>query len=113
MKRRQFIVAALSTAATGCAIIRAQPVNELPGGSVTGVVTGPSGPIGGATVTVTPGDNSYHATQTDEQGYYALSGLLAGPASIHVEAAGYQSLDAAIQIPANAALTENVSLTPR
>ena len=117
--RRHLIAAALSiaafmaTAAAGCAIIRAQPADELPGGSISGVVTGPSGPIAGATVTVTPGDNSYHVAQSDEHGYYSLTALLAGPASVQVEAAGYQPLDAAVRILADATVTENVSLTPQ
>lgn len=112
MKRRLFISSAFALASLGCSIIKAQPATELPSGTVSGVVTGPSGPISGAAVTVSPSDNSYHATASDAQGFYALSGLLAGPASLTIAAPGYRDFTATITIVGDGTVTVNVSLTP-
>jgi len=111
--RYLFLLSAFSLAVAGCNIIRAQPTDAQPSGTVSGVITGPSGPIAGAAITITPSDNSYHATQSDAQGYYSIAGLLAGSATLQVQAQSYESYSATIAIAANALMTENVGLTPR
>ena len=96
----------------GCSIIRSQTQAQLPSGGVNGVVTGPSGPVAGAVITITPSDNSYHALTADAGGYYSVNGIAAGPATLAVAAAAYRDFSAAINIPQNATVTVNVSLTP-
>jgi hypothetical protein len=110
---RLLLVLACTLALGGCSIIRAQTPTQLPSGTVSGVVTGPSAPIGGAAITITPSDNSYHAATSDAQGYYSLGGLLTGPAALEIAAAGYQTYTTSITVPPNDTITINVSLTPR
>lgn len=96
---------------TGCSVIKATPTTTVKTGTLTGVVTGPIGPVGGASVSVTPPDNSYHVAQTDAQGYYSIASIPAGPVVLMVSAPGYQTYNGSVVIPENGTATQNVSLS--
>ena len=103
----------LASLAAGCGVIRAEPSPSPQIGTLTGVVTGPSGPVGGASVTVTPPDNSYHVGQSDAQGYYSLTGIPAGTVTLQISAPGYMTYrNTNIVITNGTSVTQNVSLTP-
>lgn len=115
MRRYWFPLAALAFAAlsSGCGIIKAEPSPSPQIGVISGVVTGPTGPIAGAGVRVTPQDNSYHVGQTDAQGYYSLSGIPAGTVTLVISAPGYMTYtNPNVVISNNSMVTQNVSLTP-
>ena len=112
MSGRLFITSAIALALCACSLIRAQSPTQLASGNVDGVVTGPSGPIAGAAVTITPGDNSFHSASTDAAGYFSVSGVLVGPATLQAAAVSYRSYTGSITIQPDATLTVNVSLTP-
>lgn len=99
------IVMALTT---GC---NAHPPAAAQTGTLQGVVTGPTGPVAGASVQVTPTDNSYHQTVTDSQGFYQIADIPAGPVVITVSAPGYRSYSGSAMIVDNQSVTQNVSLS--
>jgi len=105
------LIVILVTLNTACSIIRSTPTDTVKTGTLTGVVTGPSGPVSGASVSVTPPDNSYHVGQTDAQGYYSIASIPAGPVVVTVKAAGYQTYSGSAVIPENGTATQNVSLS--
>ena len=105
------LIVILVTLSTGCSVIKASPTTTVKTGTLTGVVTGPTGPIGGATVSVTPADNSYHVGTSDAQGYYSIASIPAGPAALTVSASGFQTYTGSVVIPENQTATQNVSLS--
>ena len=107
-----FIVIVLAVT-TGCSVIKATPTQTVKTGTLTGVVTGPSGPVANALVKVTPADNSYHVSTTDSGGYYAIPDIPAGPVVVSVDASGYQTYTGSAVIPENGTATQNVSLSLR
>lgn len=98
------------TLATGCSVIRSTPDTSKTG-TLSGVVTGPNGPVVGAQVSVIPTDNSYHVGQTDSQGYYSISGIPAGSVVLTISASGYQDFTASVVIPGNGTATQNASMS--
>ena len=96
---------------TGCNVIRAEPSATAQTGTLQGVVTGPSGPVPGASVQVTPTDNSYHQAVTDSQGFYQLTGIPVGPVVVTVSAPGYRSNSVSATIVDSQSVTQNVSLS--
>lgn len=104
-------VAALVLA--GCSIIRAQPTTTTPSGSLSGVITGPGGPVVGASIQVTPSNASSVGTISNTNGYYEFLNLAEGPASISVAAGGYYAYNGNVSIVAKTTTTFNVSLSPR
>lgn len=106
---------AFATAVSSCSVIRADKGAPEPTGSVTGVITGPSGPIGGANIQVTPSNSIIVTGGTDRNGVYLISRLPAGPAVMTVTASGYQSQTTTLTIPAppNDQVRQDVSLNPR
>jgi hypothetical protein len=105
------LIVILLVATTGCSIIKATPTDTVKTGTLTGVVTGPTGPVGGANVQVAPADNSYHVGQTDSQGYFSVSTIPSGSALLTVSAPGYQTYTSSVVIPENGTATQNVSLS--
>lgn len=98
----------------GCSIIRSQPSPETKTGTLQGVVTGPNGPIANAAISVTTSDATQHGALSNADGYYTLSGLPAGPATIVVRAAGFTEYDGSVVIATDPVRTEqNVSLNPQ
>ncbi|HIQ04413.1 MAG TPA: peptidase S8, partial [Anaerolineae bacterium] len=75
-------------------------------GTVTDAIT--SAPIAGATVAV-PGTPLPPAT-TNASGFYSLSGLVAGPATLRVSAVGYGTVQRSISVTGD--MTEDFSLIP-
>ena len=105
------MVAALST---GCSIIRAQPTPVTKSGTLQGVVTGPNGPIVNAQVAVTASDATLHTGITDHDGYYAISGIPAGPATFTIQASGFAQFSGTTDIQADPANNrQDVSLNPQ
>ena len=105
------LIVILVTLSTGCNVIKATPTDAVKTGTLTGVVTGPTGPIANASVSVTPPDNSYHVGTTDTQGYYSIASIPAGPVIVTVKASGYQTYNGNAVIPENGTATENISLS--
>jgi hypothetical protein len=105
-----FIVIVLAVT-MGCSVIRATPTTATPTGTLQGVVTGPSGPVAGASVQVTPTDNSYHQTLTDSQGFYQIPDIPAGPVVVTVSASGYRSYSGTATIADSQTATQNISLS--
>lgn len=72
--------------------------------TVTGLVADLTGsrPLGSATVSVIAGASTGRSTTTTPDGQYSLTSLVAGDATLRATAAGYQSSDTTITIPADA-----------
>jgi hypothetical protein len=104
------LIVILVTLSTGCNV---HPPDTGKTGTLTGVVTGPAGPVAGAQVSVTPPDNSYHVGSTDAQGYYSISSIPAGQVVITVSAPGYQTYNGSTLIPENGTATQNISLSQK
>ena len=96
---------------TGCSVIRATPTTTTATGTLQGVVTGPNGPVAGASVQVTPTDNSYHQALTDSQGFYQLASVPVGSVVISVSAPGYRTYSGSAMIVDGQSVVQNVSLS--
>jgi hypothetical protein len=94
--------------ATGC---NAHPPAAAQTGTLQGVVTGPTGPVAGASVQVTPTDNSYHQGVTDSQGFYQISDIPAGSVVLTVSATGYRSYSGSATVIDSQTVVQNVSLS--
>ncbi|MBV8171043.1 MAG: carboxypeptidase regulatory-like domain-containing protein [Candidatus Eremiobacteraeota bacterium] len=95
--------------ATGC---NTNPPSSTPKpGTLQGVVSGPTGPIGGASIVVTPTDNSYHTGTADANGFYQITGIPAGSIVYTVSAPGFQTYTGSATINPDAATVQNVSLS--
>jgi len=97
--------------ATGCNVLKATPTDTTKPGTLQGVVTGPSGPVGGAIITVTPTDNSYHTGTADGTGFYQITGIPAGSIVYTVTAPGYQTFTGSATIAPDTTTIQNVSLS--
>ncbi|HME82631.1 MAG TPA: carboxypeptidase-like regulatory domain-containing protein [Candidatus Eremiobacteraceae bacterium] len=97
--------------ATGCNVIKATPTTTTKPGTLQGVVTGPSGPVAGAQISVTPTDNSYHTGGTDQTGFYQITGIPAGSIVYTVSAPGYQTVNGSAMIAPDTTTIQNVSLS--
>jgi hypothetical protein len=102
-----FIVIVLAFA-TGCNV---PPTTAAQTGTLQGVVTGPTGPVAGASVQVTPTDNSYHQALTDAQGFYQITGIPVGSVVLSVTAPGYRPYSGSATIVESQSVTQNVSLS--
>jgi hypothetical protein len=96
---------------TGCSVIRATPTTTAQTGTLQGVVTGPNGPVAGASVQVTPTDNSYHQAITDSQGFYQATNIPVGSVVITVSAPGYRTYSGSATIVDSQSVVQNVSLS--
>jgi hypothetical protein len=95
----------------GCSVIRATPSATASTGTLQGVVTGPNGPVAGASVQVTPTDNSYHQAATDAQGFYQITGIPVGSVVVTVSANGYRTYAVSATIVDNPPVVQNISLS--
>lgn len=102
------IVLALTT---GCNLLKATPTTTTKPGTLQGVVTGPSGPVAGAQISITPTDNSYHAGTADSTGFYQITGIPPGSIVYTVSAPGYQTYSGSATINPDATTLQNVSLS--
>jgi hypothetical protein len=74
-------------------------------------VTGPLGPVAGASITVTPADNSYHTGTADASGFYQITGIPSGSVVYSVSSPGYQTYTGSTLINPDATTVQNVSLS--
>src|SRR5450755_4151352 len=77
MTKRAIALIALAITLAGCTTGQNQP-GAVPAGSLTGVVTGPSGPVGGASIEVTAGDGSQQSAASTADGYFEIDRVPAG-----------------------------------
>jgi len=109
--------AAMSAAALllgGCNIIKAQPTPAAVTGTLTGVVTGPGGPIGNAEIIVTASDATQHSGLSNVDGYYSIASIPVGPATYDVRASGFANVNGSIVIAADPGPNrQDVSLNPQ
>jgi hypothetical protein len=81
--------------------------------TLSGAVTGPSGPVPNATVAIkNTGTGQSTAAQTDASGRYAASKLPPGDYEISVTAGGFNAQSATLTLSAGAAQTQDFKLTP-
>jgi hypothetical protein len=99
---------ALALALAGCNAGQSQPA--VPVGTLTGVITGPSGPVSGASVGVTASDESQHRANSTVDGYFELDRIPAGTIHISVTATGFAPWQMSAIIPPNATLAQDVRL---
>ena len=109
MIQRTLAYTALAFVLAGCSVGNTQPA--APVGTLTGVVTGASGPVGGASVEVTTADGSQHSAVSTADGYFELDRLLAGTIHVSVTAAGFAPWQMNAIIAPNATLAQDVRLT--
>jgi Carboxypeptidase regulatory-like domain len=110
MIQRALPYMALAFALAGCTVDQTQPV--VPVGTLTGVITGPSGPVSGASVEVTAADGSQHRANSTADGYFELDRVPAGTIHVSVTAAGFAPWETNAIISPNATLAQDVRLTP-
>ena len=83
-------------------------------GTLQGVVTGPSGPVANAGISVTASDATQHGGVSNADGYYSIVGIPAGPATFSVRASGFARVDGSIVIAADpGGNRQDVSLNPQ
>jgi hypothetical protein len=115
--RRSALLAALALVAIatcGCSIIRAQPTPTSSTGTLQGIITGPSGPIPDAAVTIFASDATQHVGVSDSGGFYSIAGVPVGQASYSVRAAGFAESDGSVVIAADPQTNrQDVSLNPQ
>jgi hypothetical protein len=106
------VIAGASVSA--CSIIRAPATPGVATGTLQGVVTGPSGPIANAEVSVTAADATQHTGVSNSNGYYSISAIPTGPATFSVSAAGYADVSGSVTIAADPNTNrQDVSLNPQ
>lgn len=111
MIRRTLICILLASALAGCNGGQTQPA-AVPVGTLTGVVTGPSGPVSGAAIQVTQADGSQRTAASTADGYFEVDRVIAGTIQVSVSAAHYAPWQTNAVIVPNATLTQDVRLTP-
>ena len=109
---------AACTAATillcGCSIIKAQQAPVVPTGTLQGVVTGPSGPVANASISVIASDATQHTGFSNADGFYSITGIPTGAATFSVRASGFAQVDGSIVISADPGPNrQDVSLNPQ
>jgi hypothetical protein len=116
MRRSAWIVAIAGAALLfgGCSIIKAQQSPAATTGTLQGVITGPSGPIANASVSVTASDATQHLGQSDTGGFYDIAAVPTGPATFAVRAPGFSEYDGSVVITADPNTNrQDVSLNPQ
>jgi hypothetical protein len=98
----------------GCGLIKAQPSPQTVTGTLAGVITGPSGPIANAAVTISASDATQHAGMSNGDGYYSIAGIPVGPATYSVRASGFALVEGSMVIAADPGPNrQDVSLNPQ
>jgi uncharacterized protein YjdB len=110
---RMFLsVFVLTFALSACSTGQSQP-SAVPVGALTGVVTGPNGPVGGASIMVTSNDGFLRDASSTPDGYFEIDRLPAGTAQIAVTAVGYVAWQTTAAIAPNATTAQDVRLSPQ
>ena len=95
----------------GCNGGQNQPA-AVPVGTLTGVVTGPNGPVSGASIALTAADGSQRSAASTADGYFEIDRVPAGTIQMSVSATGFAPWQTNAVITPNATLTQDVRLTP-
>jgi hypothetical protein len=95
----------------GCSTGQNQPGAALVG-TITGVVTGPSGPVSGATISLSAADGSQRSAASTADGYFEIDRVPAGTVQLSVSASGFAPWQTNTVIAPNATTTQDVRLTP-
>jgi hypothetical protein len=111
MIKRAIAFIVLASLLAGCGGGQNQP-GAAPVGTLTGVVTGPSGPVSGASIALTAGDGSQRSGASTADGYFEIDRVPAGTIQLSVNAAGFAPWQTNAVITPNATLTQDVRLTP-
>lgn len=81
--------------------------------TLSGVISGPSGPVAGANVTIKNAATGQSVTvQTDTSGRYSAANLAPASYEISIAAAGFNAQSATIELAGGAAQTRDFALTP-
>jgi hypothetical protein len=98
----------------GCGLIKAQPTPQVVTGTLSGVITGPSGPIANASITIAAADATQHTGASNADGYYSIASIPVGPATYSVRASGFADVEGSIVIAADPGPNrQDVSLNPQ
>ena len=112
MIQRAFAPLALALLVAGCSVGQDQPALTTVG-TLTGVITGPSGPVSGASIDLIAGDGSRHSAASTADGYFEIDRVPAGTMQLTVSASGYATWQTSAVIAPNATLTQDVRLNPQ
>ncbi|HEY7980096.1 MAG TPA: carboxypeptidase-like regulatory domain-containing protein [Candidatus Eremiobacteraceae bacterium] len=112
MLQRAIVSVILAVALAGCNGGQNQPA-AAPVGTLTGVVTGPSGPVSGASIAVTAADGSQRSAASTADGYFEIDRVPAGTIQLSVNAAGFAPWQTNAVIAPNTTLTQDVRLSPQ
>ncbi|HKW45625.1 MAG TPA: carboxypeptidase-like regulatory domain-containing protein, partial [Candidatus Eremiobacteraceae bacterium] len=77
MIQRALAPIALALLVAGCTVGQNQPASATVG-TLTGVVTGPSGPVSGASLDLIAGDGSRRSAASTADGYFEMDRVPAG-----------------------------------
>ena len=109
--QRALASALLAFTLAGCSVGQNQPAEALVG-NLTGVVTGPSGPVSGASIQLAAADGSQRTAASTADGYFEIDRVPAGTIQLSVNAAGFAPWQTNSVITPNATLTQDVRLNP-
>jgi hypothetical protein len=111
MFHRAIVSVVLALAIVGCSGGQNQPGAALVG-TLTGVVTGPSGPVRGASIALTAADGLQYSAASTADGYFEIDRVPAGTIQLSVSAGGFAPWQTNAVIAPNATLTQDVRLNP-
>jgi hypothetical protein len=111
MIQRSAISIIVALVIAGCSGGQNQPGAALVG-TITGVVTGPSGPVSGASISLTANDGSQRSAASTADGYFEIDRVPAGTIQLSVNASGFTPWQTNTVITPNATTTQDVRLTP-
>jgi hypothetical protein len=111
MIQRAFASIAVALLIAGCSTGQNQPPSS-PVGTLTGVVTGQSGPVSGASIDLTGTDGSRRTAASTADGYFEIDRVPAGTSLLSVSATGFAIWQTNVVITPNATLTQDVRLSP-
>jgi hypothetical protein len=112
MLYRAIVSVVLACMLVGCNGGQNQP-NAAPVGTLTGVVTGPSGPVSGASIALIAADGTQRSGASTADGYFEFDRVPAGTIQLSVSAGGFAPWQMNALIAPNTTLTQDVRLSPQ
>ena len=112
MIKRALLTVVFAFVLVGCNGGQNQPA-AAPVGTLTGVVTGPSGLVSGASIALTAADGSQHSAASTADGYFEIDRVPAGTIQLSVGAPGFAPWQTSAVIAPNTTLTQDVRLSPQ